>query len=276
MNERVVLTGATGFVGKQVLKSLIQRGAVVRVVLRPGRSPPVGVADTVETEDVFAEDPAWWAKTCRSMDRLVHVAWPVMHGTYLHSPNNMDALIGTLRMAQGASQAGITRIVGIGTCAEYGLVAHPMDTETSLRPSTAYGAAKAATYLALAKFLPIMGVSFAWCRLFYLFGENEDARRFVPYLHTCLASGKPVNLGSGDAVRDYLDVAEAGEHIAVVALSNIAGAINICSGQPITIRELAEGIADQYGRKDLLRFGARPSSPDDPAYVVGIPTPLPA
>jgi dTDP-6-deoxy-L-talose 4-dehydrogenase (NAD+) len=89
-----------------------------------------------------------------------------------------------------------------------------------------------------------------------------------------MAEGREVALTAGNQVRDFLDVREAGQRIAKVAISNITGPINICSGTPATVREIAESIADEYGRRDLLKFGARPENPVDPAFIVGVPSPL--
>ena len=107
--------------------------------------------------------------------------------------------------------------------------------------------------------------------MFYLYGEGEDERRLAPYLRAKLAAGEPAELSSGQQIRDFLDVREAGEHIAALALSEQQGPVNICSGQPITVRELAERIADETGRRDLLHFGARPDNPFDPPCVLGLP-----
>jgi nucleoside-diphosphate-sugar epimerase len=79
-----------------------------------------------------------------------------------------------------------------------------------------------------------------------------------------------VELTSGSQVRDFLDVREAGEMIVQSAMSDIQGAVNICSGIGITVRELAEKIADEYGRRDLLKFGARRENQMDPKFVVGV------
>ena len=83
--------------------------------------------------------------------------------------------------------------------------------------------------------------------------------------------GEPAELTSGEQIRDFLDVADAGRIISDVALSDQTGPVNICSGAPIKVRELAEQIADQYDRRDLLIFGARPDNPVDPLSVVGVP-----
>jgi nucleoside-diphosphate-sugar epimerase len=85
-----------------------------------------------------------------------------------------------------------------------------------------------------------------------------------------LGEGRTVDLTSGTQVRDFLDVSEAGRQIAEVALGDKTGAVNICSGKPVTVRELAESMADEYGRRDLLRFGARKDNPVDPPFVVGV------
>ncbi|TCP59803.1 dTDP-6-deoxy-L-talose 4-dehydrogenase (NAD+) [Rhodovulum bhavnagarense] len=271
---RVLLTGATGFVGRQVLRALRAQGAEVVAVLREGRDLSADLAGVVRSADLFAEDAAAWRRACAGIDAVVHVAWYAEPGKYQHSPRNLDCLAGSLRLAQGAAAAGVRRFVGIGTCFEYDLegIFKPLSPDARLAPRTPYGAAKAATYLALSRALPGMGVSFAWCRLFYLYGAGEDPRRLVPHIHARLARGEPAELTSGRQVRDFMDVTEAGNQIAAVTLGAQVDALNICSGQPVTVADLAARIADEYGRPDLIRLGARADPPDDPPYVVGVPS----
>jgi dTDP-6-deoxy-L-talose 4-dehydrogenase (NAD+) len=270
----VLLTGASGFVGRQIHRALAERGAVVRVVVRGGRPAPIDEHRPAErviwTPDLFAESAEWWARTSEGVDTIVHAAWYAEPGKYLQSARNMDCLCGTLELAKGAVRSGVRRVVGIGTCAEYDMSAGTLTVDTPLRPESPYAAAKAAAFLALAGLLPVQGVELAWCRLFYLYGEGEDERRLVPYLRSRLAAGEVAELTSGNQVRDFLDVRDAGRMIAECALSERQGAVNICSGVPTTVRELAERIADEYGRRDLLRFGARPENLFDPPSVVGI------
>ena len=176
---------------------------------------------------------------------------------------------GTLNLAKGATAAGVGRFIGIGTCFEYDLTGGILSVDTPLRPISPYAATKAAAYLALSQNLAISNVQFAWCRLFYLFGENEDERRLVPYIRSRLEKKKIVELTSGNQIRDFMDVRDAGRMIAEVALSDIQGAINICTGIPVTVRQLAEKIADEYEARKLLQFGVRPANPVDPPCVVG-------
>jgi nucleoside-diphosphate-sugar epimerase len=274
MTGIVLLTGATGFVGRQVLRSLGERGARVRTVVREGKQGQLAnlkaIESVVATPDLFAESANWWANVCEGIDTVIHAAWYAEPGKYLQSAKNLDCLTGTLQLAKGAKQAGVRRFIGIGTCFEYDLTEGMLAVETPLRPLTPYAGAKAAAFMALSQWLPQQDVEFAWCRLFYLHGEGEDARRLVPFLHTKLTAGEPVELTSGKQIRDFLDVSIAGRMIVETALSEEQGPVNICSGKPISVRQLAEQIADEYGRRDLLKFGARPDNLVDPPFVVGI------
>lgn len=269
----ILLTGATGFVGRQVLRALAERGCCVRAIVRENKQDRIartGAVEIITSADIFVESAARWTDFCRGVDTVIHVAWYAEPGHYLQSPKNQECLTGTLRLAQGAVQAKVRRFVGIGTCFEYDLSPGRLSVETPLKPSTPYAQAKVDAFLALSKSLPENGIEFAWCRLFYLFGEGEDPRRLLALLRTNLQAGNPVELSSGTQIRDYLDVREAGRMIAEVALGAGEGPVNICSAKPITIREIAETVADEYGRRDLLRFGARADNPFDPPCVVGI------
>jgi len=270
----VLLTGATGFAGRQILRALTEAGVRTRVVLREGSQNRLIESPSIEgivpTRDLFTEPAQWWETICKDVDTVIHAAWYAEPGKYLQSPKNIDCLEGTLQLARGAVAAGIRRFIGVGTCFEYDLSVGMLSTDTPLRPTTPYAGAKAAAFLSLGQWLPTHSVEFAWCRLFYLFGEGEDARRLVPYLRSQLAAGLPVDLTSGSQIRDFLDIREAGRQIAETALGDGAGAVNICSGTPVTVRQMAERIADEYGRRDLLRFGVRPDNVVDPPCVVGI------
>ena len=274
MSPLVLLTGATGFVGRQVLKALSEKCLQVRLVLRESVNAnleiPCGIESVHYSKDIFAETSTWWQGACNGVDTVIHCAWYAEPGKYLQSSKNLDCLIGTLNLAKGAANAGIRRFVGIGTCFEYDLSEGILSVRTPLLPLSPYAGAKVAAYSSLSHLLPPLNVEFAWCRLFYLFGENEDSRRLVPYVRSRLEHGLAVELTSGTQVRDFLDVKLAGRKIADIAMSHHVGAQNICSGKPVTVRALAESIADEYGRRELLRFGVRNESETDPKMVVGV------
>lgn len=269
----ILVTGATGFVGRQVVRSLVDLGQTVRLVIRTGSRIPAaasGAAEIIETPDLFQADSAWLQSALAGVDTIIHAAWYAEPGEYLHSEQNLACLSGTIALARACIEARVRRVVGVGTCLEYDLDGGILKTDTPLRPRTLYAASKASVFHVLTQLLPRAGVEFAWCRLFYLYGEGEDPRRLVPYLRQRLASAQPAELTSGYQIRDYLDVQEAGSMIARVALDHREGPFNVCSGLPVTVRQLAERIADEYGHRDLLRFGARPENVFDPPCIVGV------
>lgn len=269
---KVLVTGATGFVGFPTVKTLHAAGHDVVCAVRPGRARELADFDVelLELEDVFAQPPAWWTKNLAGVDMVIHLAWYAEPGKYLKSDKNMDCMSGTLSLAGGAVEAGVKRFVGVGTCFEYDLTSGNLSIETPLAPTTPYAAAKAATYTFLNAWFEEKETEFLWARLFYLYGEREDPRRLVAYLHQQLRAGKSVDLSDGTAIKDYMDVKDAAELLVRDAMSAPQGATNICSERGISIRELAEKIADEYGRRDLLNFGARPANLTDPPLVVGV------
>lgn len=270
----VTVTGATGFVGRQVTRALLTRGCRVRLIVRdPHRLGELSASSAVEvfqTEDLFGESPARLREFLADSQTVIHAAWYAEPGKYLTSSLNLDCLAGTLRLARAFATVGGQRFVGIGTCAEYDLAAGLITTDTTLAPDTLYAICKASAFQVIARFMETEPASFAWCRLFYLYGEGEDERRLVPYIRTQLAAGREALLTSGEQVRDFLDVEEAGRMIADVALGAREGAVNVCSGNGVTVRQLAERIADEYGQRDLLRFGSRPENLFDPPRVIGV------
>lgn len=269
---RFLLTGASGFVGRQVATALVERGVTVRATDRGNRPLPGGVDDVVPTMDLFAEPRSFWDRALDGVDGVIHAAWYVEHGAYVTSLRNLDAVAGSLILARAAIEARIPRFVGLGTCFEYDLNAPmPLAPDSVLTPMTPYGAAKAGLYLALSRAFAQADLSFAWARLFYLHGEGEDPRRFVPHIRARLAAGEDAALSSGTQIRDYLEVGEAGRQIAELALGQTRDAVNICSGQKQTLADLAHSIAAPTGTRHLLRFGALPDRPNEPPEIRGIP-----
>lgn len=275
----VLLTGATGFVGRQVHKALVARGHRVRAVVRTGTAERLAApAELVETPDLFAQDMAFWAAAAAGMETVVHAAWVATPGVYLSSPLNLDCIRGSLAMARGAAEAGVAHVIGVGTCFEYALPSERLSVDAPVGPASLYATAKLALYQTLSAFFaggtPV-GTLFSWARLFYLYGEGEDPKRLVAYIRARLAAGEVAQLSAGTQVRDFLDVAEAGAMLARIVETRQAGPINICSGLPITVRQLAERTAQAMGRPDLLEFGSAPPREGDPPVVVGVCNLLP-
>jgi nucleoside-diphosphate-sugar epimerase len=273
MATRILLTGSTGFVGRQVLKSLQEKNVEIVLINRASSDKKilnkVKISKVIYTDDIFSETIEWWSKTLRDIDLIIHLAWYLEPGEYLYSDNNYRCYEGSYNLAKGAVNSSVRRIISIGTCFEYKMSMSPLVPSSILSPETPYAEAKVNLFNKLSKFLPSRNIEFTWCRLFYLYGEYEDKRRFVPYLRSQLEKGSKAKLSSGKQIRDFMDVRMAGRSIVDIALSDTVGAVNICSEKPISVREFAEQIADEYGRRDLLDFGARPENSFEPPYIVG-------
>ena len=280
---RVLLTGGRGFVGRQLLRLLVAQGYRVRLLVRTPKAPAAmdlagedqaaeAVESCVAVDDLFALSRERLRTLCEGVDTVLHAAWFAEPGKYLSAPENLPCLAGTLQLFAAAREAGVRRFVGLGTCFEYDLSHGYLSTATPLKPETPYALAKATAFQTCAAFADGGPTEFAWCRLFYLYGEGEDPRRLVPYIHQQLRAGEVAALTRGLQVRDYLDVADAARDILSVMAGRQTGAVNICSGQPQTVRALALSIAERYGRPDLLHFGARADNAVDPPVVVGVKT----
>lgn len=272
-HPKIGVTGAQGFLGRQIVREFLGRHQQVRCLVRKTSltTELIQGVETVEVGDLFALDPHSLEKTVSGIDLLVHAAWYAEPGQYLQSEKNLECLAGTLRLAAAFTRGGGKKFVGLGSCAEYALSDQPLTRESALRPENLYGACKLSVFQVLQNYLPAREVNFAWCRLFYLTGEGEDPRRLIPHIRSQLAKGQEIGLTNGNQVRDFMDVREAAKQIVDIALGERCGPENICSGIPVTIREVAESVADEFGRRDLLRFGVRENNHFDPPYMVGVP-----
>lgn len=223
--------------------------------------------EVIEVADLFTQNSDQLRRLLDGIDLVVHAAWNVESSDYLSSLSNLECLFGSIKIGEAFAEIEGKRFVGLGTCYEYDLSSGSVNTTTPLIPHTLYGASKAVAFHSLSKIFQVTTTEFLWCRLFYVHGDGDHPKRLVPYIRQQLSSGRPAMLGTGAQVRDFLEVHTAAELIVDYALSSANGAVNICSGKPRTVRSLAEQIADEYGRRDLLVFGARSEVEDEPRSV---------
>ncbi|MHB2169788.1 NAD-dependent epimerase/dehydratase family protein [Alsobacter sp. R-9] len=262
MSERILVTGASGFIGRHALGPLVAAGAAVHAV---GRHDPGVAGVTFHPADLL--DPAALRAAVAGVrpTHVLHCAWVVEHGVFWTSPLNLDWTAATLHLARAAAEAGARRFVGVGTCVEYDWSdggGRDRAEADALRPATLYGTAKASTAGTLEAFARVAGLGFGWARPFHLFGPGEDERRLVGSIVRAMRAGTPAELGSGRPVRDFLCSVDAGAALAALVLAgHVEGPVNVASGEGIAIADLAREIAGLAGRLDLLRLGARP----DPA-----------
>lgn len=253
---RVMVTGAGGFIGRQVVAALLAKGVRVDAVDRIGGEAPAGCAwHTLDLMDAAARREV--IESVRP-SHLVHLAWDTRHGLFWHAPENLDWVAATLDLARRFQACGGERLIAAGSCAEYAWTADALpdgvcrEDSTPCRPATLYGTAKLATFQVLHKFAAGCGLGFAWPRLFYIFGAGEGPARLVPMLMAKLAAGEAVVLRHPDAERDVLDVRDLGEAIAALSLSSACGAVNVGAGEGVAIIDVARRIAALLGASETL------------------------
>jgi nucleoside-diphosphate-sugar epimerase len=268
---RVLLTGATGFIGAQAARSLIAQGAEVHALVREGADLS-RIADLAPRMTLIRGDlrelgsPRVRDPIARARPELcVHLAWYAVPGKYLTAPENLSLVGASLELAALVQALGCRRFVGAGTCFEYAMQPSRLSEDAPLSPTTLYAASKRAVCAVLERFLA--GQSFAWLRFFYQYGPHEPAARLVPSVISALLRGEIAQVTTGEQVRDFLHVADVGDAIARVALSDLRGPVNIGSGQPVTVRTLVAAIAEILGASDRVAYGAIPHRPGDPPYV---------
>ena len=265
MTRRVLLTGATGFIGRHAIPKLLERGFEVHAAARR----PAGVHPDATPHALNLLDHA---ATRTLVDRLrpshlLHLAWEVTPGHYWRAPENLDWVAASLHLYRAFAAAGGTRATVAGTCAEYSWTTGQLDEDAPLEPATLYGVSKHALHRLLAAAAPTDGVALAWGRVFFLYGPHEAPGRLVPSVIVPLLRGELSLIGDGLARRDFMHVADVAAALVTVLDSSHTGGVNIATGRCLPIREVVTALADQIGRPDLVRLSARPTPAGEPPML---------
>jgi len=266
--KNVLVTGATGFVGRHALAPLTLRFDEVHAVSRtPHERDPAGVR--WHRVDLFREDEVEAVLSAIRATHLLHFAWSVPPGSFWTSPENDRWAAAGAALFESFLLAGGRRIAAAGSCAEYdwsqGLCS---EATTPLDPTTLYGAAKNRLRASLEALARRSGTSAAWGRIFFLYGPGERPERLVASVARSLLKGEEAKTGPGTLARDFLYVEDVALAFVSLLDSKVEGPVNVGSGTPTTVAEIAGLIARRVGREDLLRIGARPAGEEEPPLVV--------
>jgi nucleoside-diphosphate-sugar epimerase len=262
---RVLVTGASGFVGRWSLEPLLARGAEVHVVQR--HAPPTTAGVVAHAADLHDREAVESLMRRIKPTHLLHFAWIATPGVYLTSLDNPLWLRSSLQMVDAFLANGGSRVVVAGTVAEYDWSAGVCSERTTpCRPATLYAACKHAQYEVLERWSAQVGFSFAEGRLFWTYGPEESPERLVPGMIQASLSRKSFQLRYPAQVRDYLHVADVGAAFSALLASEVQGAVNIGSGEGVALSRLGEIVGEETGEGLIIQPGD--ASANDPAPLV--------
>jgi nucleoside-diphosphate-sugar epimerase len=267
--KRVLLTGATGFLGRHAVAALRARDyAVACVSARPG--PPGAGTRGVTWHQADLLDAGARERLVGTVrpTHLLHLAWYAVPGAFWRSPENVRWVEASLALVRAFAAAGGRRVAVAGTAAEYAADhGRCVEDETPLRPTSLYGASKHALHTVLAPFAAETGLSLGWGRLFLLYGPHEDRARLVASVITTLLEGGTARCTHGEQMRDFLHARDAAEALVALLDSPVEGAVNVGSGVPVALRDLVLRIADLLDGRPRVALGALPPRAAEPPVL---------
>jgi nucleoside-diphosphate-sugar epimerase len=266
--KKVLITGASGFIGRQCLPLLRAKGYEVHAV-------HMSAAATDEPEVVWHKadllDPQQLSDLVAKVrpSHLLHFAWIATPREFWNSLLNIKWAQSSLHLMEAFASNGGERVVMAGSCAEYDWKNELCtEFETPTTPATLYGASKHAVQCIQQAFAWRVKLSAAWGRIFFLYGPNEHPNRLVSYVIRKLLVGEEAFCTTGDRVRDFLYVKDVADAFVALLDSDVSGPVNIASGEGVTIKDVVVRIADLLKRHELVQFGSVPTPVDEPKTLV--------
>ena len=266
---RVLLTGASGFIGSHCIAPLLALGYEVIATCRSKVPAPMPGVCWVRADMLDAgQRNALLAEVRPS--HLLHLAWFVEPGAMISHPDNVAWAGASIDLVRRFHEQGGMRVAVGGSCYEYDWrFGYCTEGLTPCRPDTLYGAAKHGLAEIMLGYCAAAGLSGAWGRMFFLYGPNENPKRLVPSVILSLLRGEEAKSSHGEQVRDYMHAQDVADGMVALLHSPARGAFNIASGRAVTIRAIVEKLGEITGRGDLLRIGAFPPRANDAPLVVG-------
>jgi len=271
-SPRLLVTGASGFVGAAVVRAAVERGLAVSAVVRPG-SPATRLEPFAGEVEILHADLADAAQISDAVvaarpDACIHLA---AAGAVTRS-DDLEVLLATnalgpALLARALAATGCHRLVTAGSSSEYGPVDVAMDeVRTVPAPDDPYGVAKLAGGLLARVIARPLGLQTVHARLFSVYGPGEDPQRLVASVVAALLQHRPIDLSPGEQVRDFVYVDDVAAALLDAALRPGLDdlVVNLGTGLQTSVRELCLLAAELTGADPrLLRFGARPYRPGE-------------
>jgi nucleoside-diphosphate-sugar epimerase len=270
---RVVLTGATGFIGSYLAEELVAQGYEV-IALRRRHSDAWRVAAISDRITwVNSDEPGWEQQLRESQpEYLVHSAWlGVGVGLREDWQSQLSNLTFTMQLLQAVQQPNLKKIIMLGSQAEYGLFEGRIDETHATLPTAAYGATKVATLQLVRAYCEANGLEWYWLRVFAVFGPREDANWFVSFVAASLLRQESPQLTGCEQQYDYLFVPDLAR--AIIQTLPIepghSGVYNVGANRATGLRQLVDTLCEQTDAKVAVSYGALPYRPGQVMHMEG-------
>lgn len=259
---RILVTGATGFIGRHLVRTLLSANHEVAIMVRDASTArSLSFPDGVRCMEHDLESPCppdFW-KRCGEPDVVYHLAWERLH-QYESLHHIEENLPRHYRFLKSLALGGCPRVVVTGTCFEYGQRSGALSEDSSADPAVPYAVAKHCLHLMAGQLNRQTAMQLIWTRLFYLMGEGQPPGTLFSQLTQALEEGRPYfELSAGEQLRDYLPVEEVAALLCRIGERvRRSDTLNVGSGQPVSIRTLVEQLVEKSGKTIQLRWGALP------------------
>jgi len=274
MAMKILVTGATGFIGNHVIEKLLQYDGDIQVIAASKN------AEKAKTCKWFSEVryvpcnlnavPEDCFHYFGEPDALIHLAWEGLpnYKDLFHFEKNLYAHYFFLK---SMIEQGLKDVTVTGTCFEYGMQSGALHEDLETKPDNPYGLAKDTLRKFLEQLQKKTDFRLKWLRLFYMYGKGQNPNSIFSQLDRALQNNETVfNMSGGEQLRDYLPVEKVAEYIVRTALQNdVTGIINCCSGKPISIKKLVENFLTENRNTIRLNFGYYPYSDYEPMAFWG-------
>jgi nucleoside-diphosphate-sugar epimerase len=277
--KKVLVTGATGFIGNYVVQQLLQANCtVIATSANAQKAHTFSWFNNVQYIPFQLEafdNAVDYYRFFNEPDLLIHLAWEGLpnYKSSFHTDINQPRHLG---MLQNLVQHGLTDLTVTGTCFEYGMQEGCLQEDMPVFPDNQYALAKNGLRIQLQALQQQYPFSLKWARLFYMYGKGQNPKSLLSQLDNALAAGDPVfNMSGGEQVRDYLPVEKVAEYIVKIALqTQVTGVINCCSGQPVTVKDFVTNYLASKKQTITLNLGYYPYPDYEPMRFWGDNTKL--
>lgn len=271
---KVLVTGATGFIGNYVINELLKRNDVKVIATAfdgDNAKKKAWYANVTFIEHTIGKDDRQdLFKKFHQPDVVIHLAWGGL-ANFKSEEHITDVLPANSAFLNNLIQHGLKDLTVVGTCLEYGMQEGELKEDMPSKPHIAYPIAKDNLRKELEALKAKTPFSFKWVRLFYMFGYGQTPKSILPLLDAAIDNGdKEFNMSLGEQERDYLPVEQVSENIVIFALQQkIDGIINCCSGRPVTIKKLVTDHLKKKNKEIKLNLGFYPYPDYEPMRFWG-------